>query len=143
VLPVCPPTLEHDGGTKLFHFSYGPDKDPAQRRLPHHAALFAYTRWTNIYSDHRMILLGDLISGPLAKAFGLCPPGGSKDSVVSGIRDIAVLPVLDGTGTPVSGSRRRLLTHTHYWNLTKGDPGQDGAPPPHIAALRRALRLLR
>lgn len=142
VLPVCPPTLEYDGGTKLFHFSYGPDNDPAQRRLPHHAALFAYTRWTNIYSDHRMILLGDLISGPLAKVFGLCPPGGSQDIVVSGIRDIAVLPVLDSAGNPVPGARRRLLTHTAYWNLTKGDPGQDGAPPPHIAALRRALRLL-
>lgn len=143
VLPVCPPALEYDGVTKLLHFSYGPGKDPVDRRLPHHAALFAYTRWTNLYSDQRLILSGDLISGPLGTAFGLCPPGGVETTVVSGIRDIAVLPMLDGAGNPVPGARRRFLTHNHYWNLTKGDPGRDGTPPAHIAALRKALGLLR
>jgi hypothetical protein len=143
VLPVCPPVLEYDGGTKLMHFSYGPAKDPTHRRIPHHAALFAYTRWTNLYSDQKMILSGDLISGPLAQVFGLCVPSGSEATVVAGIRDIAVLPELDEAGKPVSGARRRLLTHNHYWDLSKGDPGQGGAPPAHIAALRKALRLLR
>jgi hypothetical protein len=90
-----------------------------------------------------MIVSGDLISGPLAKAFGLCLQAGSEKTVVSGIRDIAVMPMLDANGKPAAGARRRFLTHNHYWNLTRGDPGQDGAPPPHVAALRKALGLLR
>jgi len=53
VLPTCPPTLEHDDTTKLRHFSYRTARGAAAPRFPHHAALFAFTRWTNLYSPHK------------------------------------------------------------------------------------------
>ena len=165
VLPVCPPRLEFDQTTDLWHFSFGGSNKPLQRRLPHHAALFAYTRWTNLYSDQRKILWGDLISGPLAETFGLqMQDDKGQAQLVCGIKDIAVLPGLDSVGNPLPGERRHMLTHNHYWDLTKGGPpmaapggraaGEAGGshatggiagtanPPPHIVALRKALRLL-
>lgn len=138
VLPTCPPVLEYDGTTKLRHFSYGAGAEPEQARLPHHAALFAYTRWTNLYSDHRHILLGDIISGPLGEAFGLSIDG----HVVKGIRDIAVLPELTAEGQPAGGVRRTLFTHNAYWNPAKGTETGKPAVPHHIAELRKALRLV-
>lgn len=142
VLPICPPVLEYDGITKLRHFSYrtdsAPKDGPDHWRLPHHAALFAYTRWTNLYSDHRAILWGDVISGPVGRAFGLT----NGKVVVSGIRDIAVLPALDAKGNPVTGMRRRIFTHNSYWQLDKGTEFGKPVVPHHIVQLRRALRLL-
>jgi len=43
-------------------------------RLPHHAAHFAFTRWTNIFSPSRGFLWGDLVSGPVKNQFGLARP---------------------------------------------------------------------
>lgn len=142
VLPTCPPALEYDGTTKLRHFSYRPNEDsgaaPADRRLPHHAALFAYTRWTNLYSDHRGILFGDIISGPLGGAFGL----NVGKQVVSGIRDIAVLPKLTDKGGVAAGMRRAFFTHNAYWDAkTRAERGNVEVPH-HIEELRRALRLI-
>jgi len=135
ILPTCPPTLEYDRGTGLHHFTYrapdlaalGKEDDPAAPRCPHHAALFAYTRWTNVYSPHRWIALGDLISGPLADAMGL-EANGRK---LSGITDIAVMP-------GAVERRRRFFTHTRYWK-SRG-PLPDPAPE-HVRVLREALRL--
>lgn len=73
--------LEH------FYFSFRPfDKDlatpesieneaeitanPDHARLPHHAAHFAFSRWTNIFSPTRDILWGDLVSGKVGDFFG-------------------------------------------------------------------------
>ncbi len=138
-MPTCPPVLEYDGTTKLRHFTYDSKdrrkREPEHPRVPHHAALFASTRWTNIYSDERMIYQGDLISGPLAKAFG--PKIGAK--VISGIRDIAVLPALDDTGAPAEGHRRLALTHNHYWNMDARSETGDVEVPHHIETLRVAL----
>jgi hypothetical protein len=139
VLPTCPPALEYDGSTKLHHFTYrgagygdvGDDNDPAAPRGPHHAALFAYTRWSNLYSSHARILWGDIISGPVAEAFGLEAPS----VTVCGIRDIAVMPRLEGL-SPAMGERRPFFTHTKYWSFTGQRP-----PPYHIAKLREVLRL--
>lgn len=139
LLPTCPPVMEYDGGTGLRHFSYGPSNVAQNRRLPHHAALFAYTRWTNLFSDHKAIVWGDIISGPLGKAFGLQ----AVDRVVSGIRDISVMPKLDENGEPAPGQRRRLLTHNHYWNVEKGTQAHCTANPHHVRELRKALGLLR
>lgn len=140
ILPCCPPTLEYDGQTKLRHFTYrawsvdtlGNRRDPAAPRMPHHAALFAYTRWTNLYSPHRFIAWGDIISGPVGAAFGL-EDGGEN---LRGIRDIAVLPELDANGRPAA--RRPFFTHTRYWRET---PATNGIPAHHIRALRAAIRL--
>ncbi len=140
LLPTCPPTLEYDGTTKMRHFTYSHERDrkPGDRRTPHHAALFAYTRWTNLYSDEKAILKGDLISGPLSKAFGLEGEAG----VISGIRDIGVLPALNSDGGVARGHRRPFFSHNNYWALDKGTETGSVAVPHHIAELRRALRLL-
>jgi len=138
-LPSCPPTLEFDRSTGLHHFTYRPDSvrrigdphDPEAPRIPHHAALFAYTRWSNIHSPHRFIAWGDIISGPLAALFGL----EAKAGTVRGIRDAAVLPRLDDSGRAVD--RRPFFTHTRYWRKDS-----TAAPlPHHIAELRKVLRL--
>jgi hypothetical protein len=140
-LPSCPPTLEYDRSTRLHHFTYRPDRlrrigdshDPEAPRVPHHAALFAYTRWSNIHSPSRFIVWGDIISGPLAAIFGLDAARGT----VQGIRDIAVLPALDEAGRRIEGERRPFFTHTKYWKI-----GAAGSPlPRHIARLREVLRL--
>ena len=138
VLPTCPPTLEYDDTTKLRHFSYRTTKGVAAPRLPHHAALFAYTRWTNLYSPHQTIMWGDIISGPVGPQFSLDVEGRE----LSGIRDIAVLPErerADG-GRPVPGARVPFFSHTKYWMFPTGwKPG--ASIPHHIATLRRALNL--
>ncbi|WP_234999599.1 hypothetical protein [Roseovarius albus] len=140
LLPTCPPVLEYDGTTKLSHFTYAAYKDrrPEERRLPHHAAVFGYTRWTNLYSDDKAILTGDLISGPLGDAFGLETTG----NVLKGIRDIGVLPKLDETGHVAEGHRRSFFSHNNYWALDKGTETVIPNVPHHIVELRKALRIL-
>ncbi len=137
----CPPTLEHDGKTRLRHFSYragavsavGNGKDLKAPRLPHHAALFAYTRWANLYSPHRAIAWGDIISGPLGSQFNLSINGNE----ICGIRDIAELPERDETGRPKAGAKLPFFSHTKYWLM----PRQSGPAPHHVVALREALNL--
>jgi hypothetical protein len=145
VLPTCPPVLEYDRSTRLKHFTYrskavrgeGKANDPDAPRMPHHAALFAYTRWTNIYSRSCAILIGDLVSGRLGDAFGLHRKDGSP---LSGIADIAVLPSDDGQA---EDRRTRLLTHLRYWDLTYARRDRSDDVPFHIRALRKALDLAR
>ncbi|MCB1391061.1 MAG: hypothetical protein KDK12_18255 [Rhodobacteraceae bacterium] len=140
LLPTCPPTMEYDDTTRLRHFTYSrlAGRQPLDRRRPHHAALFAYTRWTNLYSDERCLLTGDLISGPVAEAFGL----EGAESVVRGARDIGVLPALTATGRKAEGHRRVFFSHNDYWDMDKGS--DTGAPevPHHIAELRKAVAIL-
>ena len=145
ILPTCPPTLEYDGTTKLRHFSYHPPaldafgdgKQPEHPRFPHHAALFAYTMWTNLYSPHRFTLWGDVISGPICHAFGI--PRGANRSTLCGVKDIAVLPSTTGSD---QDRKTRFLTHLKYWNSSVGRSEDDKAVIPlHIAALREALDL--
>jgi hypothetical protein len=139
ILPTCPPTLEYDGSTKLRHFTYrsmavrgrGQAKDPGSPRVPHHAAQFAYTRWSNIYSPHSLIAWGDIISGPLADAMG----AEATDRTLSGILERAVMPIRDRAGLPLPYEDRPFFTHTRYWRR-----GAD-LPARHIAVLREMLRL--
>lgn len=99
-LPRCLPQLEKTG----FTFGHG---------TPHHAAVFAPVRWTNLYFPNCLILGGDLVGGPLRRVFG------------DGIKDVAV-------STP---QRFGLLSHTLYWSM-----GSEPAPA-HVVALRDALDL--
>lgn len=140
LLPTCPPTLEYDRKTALHHFTYArhPDRVTLDRRVPHHAALFAYTRWTNLFSQERALLTGDIVSGPLAEVFGLQAGG----KVLNGIRDIAVMPKLDANGHAAPGHKRRFVTHNNYWKMHKGTETGPVDVPDHIAQLRRALRIL-
>jgi hypothetical protein len=122
-LPTCPPFLE-DG-----FFSYPPlDKAKNQSRIVfslHHAALFACTRWTNLYFPAALGFFGDLVGGPLRGVFG------------PGIQDVAVDSAERGgllQHTP--------LIHTHYWSETSVP---QGTPPESklwaLTALRTALDL--
>lgn len=140
LLPTCPPVLEYDGKTKMQHFTYSTaqERAPEDCRIPHHAALFGYTRWTNLFSDEKSILTGDLISGPVGGAFGL---EGEK-GVVRGVRDIGVLPALDAQGRLAKGHRRSFFSHNNYWAMDKGTETGKASVPHHIAELRRALQLL-
>ena len=103
-LPTCPPALEGD------KFSYPPRN---VNRVPHHAAPFAPTRWTNLYFPARFLAWGDLIGGPLRPVFG------------TGIEDVPV----------TTRQRRGLLSHTLYWTCVSDTD-------THVAALRTALDLL-
>ena len=139
LLPCCPPVLEYDATTKRRHISYSTKKGrkPEGHRSPHHAALFGFTRWTNLYSPEKAILTGDMISGPVGNIFGLKVPGG----VITGIRDIAVLPAMEGDEV-ASGHKRSFFSHTNYWAMDKGTETEPVDLPHHIAALRRALRIV-
>jgi hypothetical protein len=147
ILPTCPPTLEFDQKTDLLHFTYrtrgvddeGDSHDPAAPRMPHHAALFAYTRWTNIYSPLRGVLVGDIVSGPVGHQFGLTRKTGTP---LSGIRDIAVLPCAPDEAKFASQDRkRRMLTHLRYWDCDYSRDQAGNEEPFHIRALREALDL--
>jgi hypothetical protein len=124
ILPTCPPALEYDGTTKERHFTYrspevrglGKDKDLGSPRVPHHAALFAYTRWSNVYSPHSLIAWGDIISGPLADAMGMEPSG----RTISGIVDRPVMPTFVSAGVLHPKEDRPFFTHTKYWTGTAG-----------------------
>lgn len=143
VLPTCPPILEHDRKTGLLHFTYrvpevrgeGDSDDETAPRVPHHGALFAYTRWTNIYSRPRLLLIGDIVSGPLRSVLGLSR---LDRGPLCGIEDVAVLP--SGEGSP-SDRGWRLLTHLKYWNCEVARVRGSTEVPFHIRALRRALDL--
>jgi hypothetical protein len=117
-VPTCLPALEHlvRARQNVSRFSFEPDRAVPAFRVPHHAAVFGLTRWTNLYFPNRAIVVGDIIGGPLAPVFG------------PGIRDVPV------TTTEWGG----LFSHTRYWRMRQA--GQTSSPP-HILALRHALDL--
>ncbi|MBC5764173.1 hypothetical protein [Ramlibacter albus] len=108
-LPTCPPTLE--ASPRGLRFTY---TDGERRTLLHQAALFAPTRWTNLYFPARALVFGDAIGGPLAPLFG------------PGVVDVPVC----------TKARLGLLSHTLYWS-----PGSVEGDDAHLAALRRAIDL--
>lgn len=113
-LPSCPPALETVGGR--LRFSY----ENKKLSVPHHAAVFAPTRWTNLFFPCRHTFRGDFIGGPVAPAFG------------PGVKDIPVRTDL----------RHGLFSHTLYWDMPpESAPGE--ASPSWILRLREAVRILR
>lgn len=148
VYPTCPPQLEFDRANGQHRFTYAATKafpgagpDVAGKRVPHHAAGFAFTRWTNIQSPLRFIVGGDIVSGPVCEAFGLAVSAAAaqgKGAVrsICGIDEQAVLP--SPVGEPAD-RKRRFLTHRQYWDMRIAQtPGKIAR---HIAVLRRALNL--
>ncbi|HEY9056586.1 MAG TPA: hypothetical protein VIN77_05500 [Aurantimonas sp.] len=121
--------------------------------LPHHAAMFAATRWTNIYDRHSKVLLGDIVSGPVQSepaSTELREPDAAKDPGMGlGIRDRHIRirrrsPIIPGLG--------RFFTHTLYWDckaegiLVCGDihPAYRASGPhprQHVEVLREAMAL--
>lgn len=121
--PTCPPVFEKKvtkGQTK-FHFSFLKEYEieglnmKNEFRVPHHAAVFGPTRWTNLYFPKKRIIGGDLIGGKISPIFG------------KAIKDIEVK----------TRKRWGLFSHTLYWTPESAD--KDGE---HIEKLRQALNLL-
>jgi hypothetical protein len=106
--PICPPLFEQNGGTDRFSF------ETAGTRVPHHGAVFAVTRWTNLYFPCQAAVYGDVIGGPVASVFG------------AGVRDIKV-------HTSIWGG---YFSHTRYWNFPR-----DIKKTEHITALRNAVKI--
>lgn len=80
-LPTCPPQTETANGPagkrtrKAFTFTHAyidprHPKATCSVQVPHHAGLFAITRWTNLYFPVRGLRHGDVIGGALQPAFG-------------------------------------------------------------------------
>jgi hypothetical protein len=110
-LPTCPPELERIRGRERFTFK------PMNRGwIPHHAAVFGVTRWTNLFFRAQGAFRGDVIGGPVAPAFG------------AGVHDIELQ----------TNIRRGLFSHTLYWTIPSDE---ETSPPHHIVELRRAVRL--
>ncbi len=107
-LPLCPPVTEREN-----QFVYEPVKGGFS--VPHHAAVFAAVRWTNIYAPVKWLLWGDVVGGPVAPLFG------------PGVRDVPL------TG-PIG---KRWLAHTHYWDVAEA-----GVQDEHLVVLRAAVNLL-
>jgi hypothetical protein len=108
--PLCPPLNEEK---RAFVYASNPDTGPF---TPHHAAVFAPVRWTNIFAPCRLVFWGDVVGGPVRFIFG------------PGVKDVA----LEGS------IGRRRLAHTHYWDAVKSDAGKGvtNDQKEHLEALR-------
>ena len=122
-LPVLEASTEDHQEVRRFSFKLERRKKDGYR-VPHHAAVFAPTRWSNLYFENRFIVGGDLIGGPLRPVFG------------SGIRDVKMSTTENGG----------YLSHTLYWSLPAMSPkaaaGEEpDVAPDHVRHLREALDL--
>jgi len=120
-LPKAPPVLEgtlHQGQVHAgFSYPY-----PSPQPVPHHAAMFGPTRWTNLYFPNRALIRGDLVGGPIRRIFG------------AAINDKSVSTRI----------WKGLLSHTFYWEPEpKGDIASKtvAAGEDHVQVLRNALDL--
>ena len=134
-LPSCLPYLEY-GTVFSFKNRYQvevqadgvaetPKRTTRERtiRVPHHAAVFAPVRWTNLYFPSRFFIDGDIIGGPLADTTA---PATRRFGPA--VRDVRVR----------TKAAFGLLSHTRYWRLHPADAALPDAPVP---ALRAALAL--
>ena len=124
LLSACPPIAEGAaaGGTILYQEGRSPSGKP--ERAVHHGAVFAATRWTNIFDRGNGWLTGDPISGPMTENFG---------------------PGVENVQVELRGSLGRIFTHTLYWSLAATGvevAASAGAEPrTHLAVLRDAVDL--
>jgi hypothetical protein len=119
-LPTNPPITEKDGSDDIFSYKSWTDYTYGRSKkfkpwVIHHAGLFAFTRWTNIYFPAKFGAFGDLVGGPLRPVFG------------HGIKDISV-----STGKLMKD--HSLAAHSAYWFIEK-------ETKPHLQLLIDALDL--
>lgn len=88
-LPKCPPKPDEKSGRYSFPTDQG--------RVLHHAALFAVTKWTNLYFS------GDVVGGSVDHLFG------------DGIDDCQVAISHNNLGDSIK-------SHTHYWEPIIDEP---------------------
>lgn len=129
-LPTCPPVCEVKTFTakpdeRRYSYEYWSKVREGEERYRlrtlHHAAPFAFTRWTNLYFPAKLGLFGDFIGGPLRKVFG------------PGVKDVPVSTRwLGGLG------QRTPAAHTRYWSEVKE---VDDTKETSLRELRAALRL--
>jgi hypothetical protein len=94
--PCCPPISIQDSHYAKQYIPLDM-QHPLCIRIPHHGALFASTRWTNLFFPCRYGIFGDFIGGSLANILG------------HGIRDVPVHPSRDGF------LRKTIYSHVCYW----------------------------
>jgi hypothetical protein len=112
-LPVCPPRRDKGPNARGMRAGYYEGEKGLHIQ---HAAVFAFTRWTNLFFPVRRVIFGDIVGGPIAPLLG------------RGVKDVRV---------HCRHLRERgLLSHTSYWT----DLGFHG-DPNHVDALRMALDL--
>lgn len=120
---ACPPIADRAAsGTMLYQEGRSHSGKP--QRAVHHGAVFAATRWTNIFDRGNGWLTGDPISGRMTENFG------------PGVENIQV---------ELRGSGGRVFTHRLYWSLTASGVEVDAPagvqPRSHLAVLRDAVDL--
>ncbi|MEW1950825.1 hypothetical protein AB0280_16430 [Pseudarthrobacter sp902506025] len=124
LFPTCPPQSQGNRGRPLSYTLANSSTDGTTRGssiVPDHGALFAFTRWTNLYFPTHGFIGGDPVGGPLQPFFGRW------------ISD-----------RPVQARKAGFMgfAHTYYWTVDGpsgeyvGRPGQD-----HIDCLRDSLDL--
>ena len=120
-----------------FSFRHGDQK------MPHHAALFAATTWTNLYFPSRGVIWGDLIGGIISAPLGDKIPQAAPKSRPER-RGLGV-GILD---CPLQRDRRLgPFNHNDYWPWPSWngfrnplrEPVATAAPPQHIRMLRSAF----
>lgn len=109
--PSSPPQPDEPGSAT---FCYKSNEFEKPQLLPHHATVFAATRWTNIYAAPKALLFGDVISGPISPLFG------------PGVLDVRLTGKMSKT----------FVAHVHYW-----DADRFGSDVEHLDVLRRTLDL--
>jgi hypothetical protein len=121
--PTCPPVP--DEGLYSYPLIYGVNGKQRTFYALHHGAVFASTRWTNIYFPAGLGFFGDLVGGPLREIFG------------HGVRDVPV------DSAEWNGWLKRLpMIHTHYWSKRTLPLGTDDSPTAWaLKILRTALDL--
>jgi len=92
--PTCPPQLDDQTKNMYYPHTYDIEKGKRTINILHHAALYAITRWTNIYFE------SDIIGGPLKSLMG------------NGIKDIKLNK---------RGSKIFPVGHTDYWSLNENE----------------------
>lgn len=116
-LPSNPPVPDdgRDPARPPTGFYAWTESSTGQRWLsPHHAAMFAFTRWSNLYFPASHVIFGDIVGGPIDPGLGL------------GIKNVAI-DCLHRFG-------HRIFSHTSYWSS-----GGTHGTPSHINAVQDAL----
>ena len=136
--PLCPPhSTQAAPAPYSFSFPHGDQK------MPHHAALFAATTWTNLYFPSRGVIWGDLIGGIISAPLGAKIPQAAPKSRPER-RGLGV-GILD---CPLQHDQRLgPFNHNDYWPWPSWDgfrnalrePVATAAAPQHISMLRSAF----